>query len=101
VAYRLVFRPEAKADILNLHDYIASHAGATVAAAYLDRLERACSHLTTFPERGTVRSELIPGIRIIGFERRTSIAFRVEGDVVEILRLLHGGQSIPDEWDAE
>jgi toxin ParE1/3/4 len=97
VAHRLVFRPQAKADIKALYDYIAEHAGLATAAAFIGRIEMACRQLTTFPERGTVRSELAPGVRIIGFERRTAIAFRVEGDVVRILRLLHAGQDFPEQ----
>ncbi|MCD7111819.1 type II toxin-antitoxin system RelE/ParE family toxin [Rhizobium sp. DKSPLA3] len=99
MAHKLVFRPQAKADLKALHDYIAEHAGLDIAASYLGRIELACRQLTTFPERGTVRTELGEGIRIIGFERRTSIAFRVEGDTVRILRLLHGGRDFPDAWD--
>ena len=101
VAYKLAFRPAPLTDLRKLHDYIADHADAAVAAAYVHRIEQACRKLTTFHERGTLRSELASGIRIIGFERRTSIAFRVEGDVVRILRFLHGGQNFPKEWDAE
>jgi toxin ParE1/3/4 len=99
VVYRLVFRPQARADIRSLHDYIAEKASAAVAAAYISRLQGACEQLLTFPERGTARTEVAPGVRIIGFEHRTSIAFRVEGNTVRILRLLHGGQDFPQERD--
>lgn len=101
MAHKLTFRPAAEADIRALHDYIAEHAGLTVANAYLARVERACRQLTTFPERGTVRRELGEGIRIIGFERCTAIAFRVDGDTVRVLRLLYGGQEFPASWDDE
>jgi toxin ParE1/3/4 len=32
--------------------------------------------LDVFPERGTIRDDIKPGLRIIGFERSASIAFR-------------------------
>jgi toxin ParE1/3/4 len=54
--------------------------------------------LETYPARGTVRDRVLPGLRIIGFERTASIAFRVLGDTVEILRILRKGQAIPAEW---
>lgn len=54
--------------------------------------------LQTFPERGSVRDRVLPGLRIIGFERSASIAFRVTGDTVEILRILQRGRDIPAEW---
>lgn len=54
--------------------------------------------LATFPERGTLRNDLAPGIRVVGFERRASILFRVEGEVVRIFRVLYGGQDFPSDW---
>jgi len=57
--------------------------------------------LQTYPERGTVRDRVLPGLRIIGFERNASIAFRVVGDSVEILRILRRGRNIPTEWSNE
>ena len=49
--------------------------------------------LATFPQRGTKRDDLAPGIRIIGFERRATIAFRVEDDTVRIVRIFYGGRN--------
>lgn len=54
--------------------------------------------LETFHQRGTVRDRVVPGLRIIGFERSASIAFRVVGDTVEIIRVLRRGQDIPADW---
>jgi toxin ParE1/3/4 len=54
--------------------------------------------LTTFPERGIVRDDLLPGLRIIGFERRASIAFIVEAETVRILRIFYSGRDFPREW---
>jgi toxin ParE1/3/4 len=98
VTYSIVFRPAAEADLLALYDYIAEQAGSVRAGAYIDRIEAACMALATFPERGTVRDDLLTGIRIIGFERRASIAFTVEGGCVRILRIFYGGQMFPEEW---
>jgi toxin ParE1/3/4 len=36
-------------------------------------------------------------MRVVGFERRASIVFRVEGDVVRIFRILYGGRDFPAE----
>ena len=46
------------------------------------------------PNRGTEHSDLRPGLRTIGFRRRVTIAFRVKGDSVAILRILYGGRSV-------
>jgi toxin ParE1/3/4 len=39
------------------------------------RIETYCFGLTDFPERGTMRDDLWPGLRTVGFERRATIAF--------------------------
>jgi plasmid stabilization system protein ParE len=46
----------------------------------------------TFPERGTRRDDLLPGLRTIGFERRVTIAFVVTPDTVLIEGIYYGGQ---------
>jgi len=101
VVRKVVFRPAAKADLKHLYDYIAQQAGRAIAGRFIDRIEAACMALQDFPERGTVRKELYPGVRIIGFERRASIAFTVEGGLVRILRIFYGGQQFPLDWSAE
>jgi toxin ParE1/3/4 len=90
--YEVSFRPQAEADLFALYRYIADDAGAAVAGGYIDRIEAACLALETFPERGTRRDHIRPGLRTMGFERRATIAFQVlENDVV-ILRIFYGGQ---------
>lgn len=53
--------------------------------------------LSTFPERGSVRDDVGDGVRIVGFERRASILFRVDGEVVRILRVLYAGKDYGPE----
>jgi plasmid stabilization system protein ParE len=48
----------------------------------------------TFPARGTRHDDLGPGIRIVGFKHKGSIIFRIEGDRVVIMRILHRGKSL-------
>ena len=91
---QITFRPAALDDLLNLFDYIAEEAGPAVAGGYIDRIEQSCRSLTTFPERGARRDDLAPGLRVLGFERRAAIAFRVIGDDVQIIRIFYGGQDI-------
>ncbi|MGM4982076.1 MULTISPECIES: type II toxin-antitoxin system RelE/ParE family toxin [Rhizobium] len=101
MVYKIVFRPAARADLKALYSYIAKQADHRVAGAYIDRMEASCRSLAIFPERGTVRDDLFPGVRVIGFEHRASIAFIVEADTVRILRVLYGGQMFPKDWSAE
>lgn len=88
--------PEAEADVDDLYNYILNASNsAVVADAYLARLADFLGKLDVFPERGTVRDGLRPGIRIIGFERSLTIAFLVEGANVVVLRIYAGGRD-PD-----
>lgn len=44
------------------------------------------------PLRGTPRDDIKPGLRIVGFERRAVIAFRVKRSEVVIVRIFYGGR---------
>ena len=90
--FKVRFHALAEDDLFKLYRDIAEHAGLGVAGAYVDRIEVACMALEIFPERGTRRDDIRPGIRTVGFERRATIAFRVAEANVEILRIFHGGQ---------
>lgn len=91
----VVWRPRARADLLALYDWIAERADAETAFDYTSRIEARAALLATFPDRGTPRDDLVPGMRTIPYRRRTIIAYRVNGEDVEILRLVHAGQ----DWD--
>ena len=75
--FSVSFRPEAESDVFRLYDYIADEAGPAVAGGYIDRIEAACMALATFPERGTSRDDIRPGLRTVGFERRATIISRL------------------------
>ncbi len=88
------FRPAALADLFGLHAYIAERSGPKRAAAYISQLEAACLMLGDFPERGTRRDDLRPGLRTLGFRRQASILFRIDARGVEIGRILYGGRDL-------
>ena len=90
--YEVSFRPQAEADLFDLYRYIAQESGRAVAGAYIDRIETACLALETFPERGTRRDDLRPGVRTMGFERRATIVFQVLESEVVIIRIFYGGR---------
>jgi toxin ParE1/3/4 len=92
MARKVYFRPQAEAELIALYDYISRRAGVTVAGGYIDRIEAACLALANFPERGTRRDDILPGLRTIGFERRATIAFRVLKTRVEIVTIAYGGR---------
>lgn len=95
----VVFTEAAQSDFDAIFDWIADRAGNRTAAAYTNRIEQYCLHLTPFPLRGTARDDLRRGLRTIGFERRITIAFTVRGADVIILRILYAGRSLEGAFE--
>ncbi len=91
IVRRVIFTKEASDDLDWIYRTIAENAGRRVAAAYLNRLEIFCLGLTHGSQRGTARHDVRPGLRVIGFERRISVAFDVDDKTVRIARLFYGG----------
>jgi toxin ParE1/3/4 len=77
VKRKVVFAPEAQADLFELYEYIANHAGPMTAIGYIDQIEKSCLSLEFAGERGTKRDDLRPGLRVMGFRRRVTVAFHV------------------------
>ena len=96
MTYRVRLRPSALADLLALHDHIAESSGLGVAGAYVQRISSVCSSLVTFPKRGIKRDDIRAGLRIMGFERRASIAFVIDGSDVVIVRIFYGGRNLEE-----
>ena len=97
MARKVVFRPEAEADLVGLYEHIAERSGYRIAGGYIDRIEEACMALSTFPKRGTRREDIMPGLRTVGFERRVTIAFRVLKAQVEIVTIAYAGRNFEDD----
>ena len=91
--YRVAFTRRAQADLHGLFDYLAGRCSLANAHRYVEQIEKTCESLATMPNRGTERSDLRPGLRTMGFRYRVTIAFRIKGESVSILRILYGGRS--------
>lgn len=90
---RVVLSPEARANLLDLYDWIAEQASPEIALAYIKRLEAYVHSFDVASERGTRRDEIRQGLRTVGFERRVTIAFNVIDGQVVILGFFYGGQN--------
>jgi toxin ParE1/3/4 len=90
----VVFSPEAAADLLGLYQFIAANSGAVRAISYIGRIEKYCFGFELAAERGTRRDDIRPGLRVVGFERRVSIAFHVTPVRVTIDRIFYGGREV-------
>ncbi|WP_026792156.1 type II toxin-antitoxin system RelE/ParE family toxin [Pleomorphomonas oryzae] len=97
--YTVVFAVEARQDFAALYDYILPRGGERVARDYVAKIYGYCLGFETFPERGTLRDDIRPGLRLVGFRRRATIAFTVSDRTVTILRMFYAGQDIDLESD--
>ena len=97
--HRVQYAPEAEAQLLALYFYIEAAASPRIAANYTGAIVQQCESLKTFPNRGTQRDDIRPGLRVFGFRRRVSITFEVTADVVTILGILYGGQNLETAFE--
>jgi toxin ParE1/3/4 len=81
--------------MIALYRYLSQRFSDEAAVQFIRRIEAACLSLASAPLRGHVVSQVDSTLRVMGFERRASILFRVGDDDVDILRVLYGGQAIP------
>lgn len=91
--HRVVYAPEAEAQLVALYRYIAAAASPEIAADYTEAIVTQCESLKTLPLRGTGRDEIRPGLRTMGFRKRVTIAFDVADDLVTVLGIFYGGQN--------
>ena len=99
MTHETAFSPAAR-DVRSLYRYIAARSGRDRALAYIERIEAFCAQFAEFPERGTRRDDLLPGLRVIGFERRVTIAFHIDAGRVTFDRILYAGRNLgaaPDD----
>ena len=92
MAYRVVFAPEAEQQLVTLYRYIAQEASPAIAERFTNAIVAHCEKLENFPNRGTPRDDLRPGLRTTAYRRRVTIAYAGDSDQVAILDIFYGGQ---------
>ncbi|QGZ96418.1 type II toxin-antitoxin system RelE/ParE family toxin [Terricaulis silvestris] len=90
---RIVFRPEAEADLTAIALHIAANSAAR-AHRVVTRLRSRCEILRQHPLAGRPRNELGEGLRSLS-ERPFVLIYRTMGDDVEIVAILHGARDLP------
>lgn len=88
----VVYAPEARAQLVQLKTYIQQAASPDLARDYVKAIVARCDGLADFPDRGTPRGDIRPGLRTVPFRRRVTIAYSVEPNEVTILGIFYGGQ---------
>jgi toxin ParE1/3/4 len=59
-SYTIVWRPQARDDLLALYEWITEQADPDTAFEYTSKIEAHANTLANFPERGTPRDDLAP-----------------------------------------
>lgn len=102
MSYAVRFAPLAQEQIAAIEDYIALASGhAPTAVRYVEGIVAYCEGFAMFPRRGTRRDDLLPGLRMTNYRKRTLIAFRVDtiAQIVSIVGVFYGGQDYESAFD--
>lgn len=97
MVYRVVFAPEAQEQLAKLYRYISQEATSYTALHFTENIIDYCESLVQFPQRGNCRDDLLPGLRITNYRRRTIIAFMLYEKTVTVLGIWHGGQDYEND----
>jgi plasmid stabilization system protein ParE len=88
----VVFAPEVEDQLAELYGYIAAAGSPDSATNYTEAIIAFCEGLGQFPQRGTARDDIRPGLRTIGYRKRTIIAFARIDDTLAIIGIFYGGR---------
>ena len=91
--------PQAETDLVEILEYLHQH-NPSVAEHYATAFYEKCQALARFPEIGRGRPEIAPNLRGT-LVKPYVIFYRLDGDVVQILRILHGRRDLRSIMQAE
>lgn len=104
MALRVSYRPLAATDLEQIYDFIAEDSPAR-SLMFVRQIRQRCESLAEMPEQAPSRDDLGPGVRLLTFNRRAMVAYRVERGEVLILRVFYAGRdyqaAVLDEPDAD
>jgi toxin ParE1/3/4 len=93
VTYRIEYTQPALRDLRELETYLRAAGGDLVADRFIDKIVAKVRSLQDRPMRQRVRTEFGPGLRAVAIGSQM-IFYRVDGDTVRIVRVLHGSRNI-------
>jgi toxin ParE1/3/4 len=92
---RLLLSRRAKEDLLEIWEFIADH-DELAADRYIDHLRDRALELLHFPELGRARNAIHLNLRSL-LARNHLLFYTIEGEEVQILRILHGSMDLPNQ----
>lgn len=96
---KLQFSRRARDQLFAIEAWIAQRADRETAERVVDMLLDRCGSLTEFPDRGSPRDDVRPGLRTIPYRGRYTISYRVIGEQVIILGVTGRGQPLSELTD--
>ncbi len=84
--------PQAQADLEAILEELEGKSP-KAAQRFAAGLDKKCAALGRFPELGRARAEILPGLRstLVG---KHVLFYRVRGEAVEVLRIIHGRRDL-------
>lgn len=91
--FEVVYRPEALTDIEAIFLYVLEASQSLqIASGFTDRILDRCQRIGDAPRGGVARDDLMPGIRVVPFEKKAVIAYTLQDDKVVIVNIFYGGR---------
>lgn len=83
-SYRVRFHPAVSDDLRGIARSMLPHAGRTITTRIVCELRDPARSLQETPHRGSLRHEIMPGLRVIPAARRGLVAFTVDDATREV-----------------
>ena len=95
----IYFSKRAKIKLRNLLEYLESKWSVRIREKFISKLDGSIEQICMFPE-SCLESENFPGIRKCVVTRQTSLYYRINEGVIEVITLIDNRQD-PDKLKAE
>lgn len=100
-SYTVRLRPAAARHLAAIEARISEEATPEIAGRYVETIMERCFALDRFPNRGTPRDDLRPGLRTLPFKGIVVIVFAVGDSEVAVLGVGWRGQDLARILDEE
>lgn len=78
MSYRIVLHPSVETDLFEITDFIAGYAGLRVANLKIDEIIGFIDRLADFPKIGSIRSDVLEGMRAVPTGENAVVCFTVD-----------------------
>ena len=87
------YADSAKFDLGEIQRYLRSQdASFNTARGFTRRIKARCEKIGNVPYIGTARDDILPGLRMVPFERSAVVLYMVEPDRIRITNIFYGGR---------